>query len=379
MTRRVAAIARRIAEQFRRDHRSLGLVFVAPIVILALLGWVMRDQHPPTTRLGIVNMAGDVGAVIAQRLAGAASAAGMTAIDIPPGPAAADEAIRAGAVDVVAVLPTGFVPGSAGGSPPPVELVTAGVSPGDDGARLGVLQRLVAGLVVGAGGIQIAHRTVYGSGGDGLNAFAPALVGFFGFFFVFILTGISFLRERIGGTLERLLATPVGRGEIVLGYSLGFAFFAALQVAVIMVFVLSPLAFSVGDVRVAIGLGVPSAGSPILAFLVVLLLAVGAVNLGIFLSTFARTELQILQFIPLVITPQGLLGGVFWSISSLPDVLQPIARVMPLTYAIEGLREVLIRGAGIDSRTLQVDVLVLLGFATFFVLIASRTIRREIA
>jgi len=68
------------------------------------------------------------------------------------------------------------------------------------------------------------------------------VVGFFAYFFVFILTGISFLRERIGGTLERLLATPVTRAEIVLGYSLGFGFFATLQVAIVMAFVLGRLA-----------------------------------------------------------------------------------------------------------------------------------------
>jgi ABC-2 type transport system permease protein len=375
--RRVAAIARRIAEQFRRDRPTLGLVFVAPIVILALLGWVLRDQHTPTTRLGIVNLAGAPGEVIAQGLATAARGGGVTVVDVGTGPNAADDAIRSDRADLVVVLPAGFAPSPPGSTP--IELVTPGVSPGEDAARIGELQRIVTRQLPG-GGVQIARRAVYGSGNDdALNTFAPALLGFFGFFFVFILTGISFLRERVGGTFERLLATPVARSEIVLGYSIGFTVFAALQVTLILLFALSSLAFSVGGVRVAVGLGIPSAGAPILAFLVVVLLAIGAVNLGIFLSTFARTELQIFQFIPIVIVPQGLLGGVFWSISSLPDPLQAISRVLPLTYAIEGLRGVLIKGAGLDSGTLQTDVLVLAGFAVFFVAIASLTIRREVA
>ena len=133
------------------------------------------------------------------------------------------------------------------------------------------------------------------------------VVGFFAYFFVFILTGISFLRERIGGTLERLLATPVSRAEIVLGYSLGFGFFATIQVALVLAFVLGRLEIpALGPMPAfAIGLGVHTIGNPLIAYLIVLMLGLGAVSLGIFISTFARTEFQILQFIPIVIVPQG--------------------------------------------------------------------------
>jgi ABC-2 type transport system permease protein len=128
-----------------------------------------------------------------------------------------------------------------------------------------------------------------------------------------------------------------------------------------------------------IGLGVDSAGSPVLAFVLAVLLALGAVNLGIFLSTFARTELQVIQFIPLVIVPQGLLGGIFWPIDRLPDVLQAVAHVLPMTYAVDGLREVMLKGADLSSRTVQLDLLVLAGIAVFFVALATATIKREVA
>jgi len=101
--------------------------------------------------------------------------------------------------------------------------------------------------------------------------------------------------------------------------------------------------------------------------------------LGIFLSTFARTEFQILQFIPLIIVPQVLLSGIFWPIASLPGILYPIARLMPMTYGIEGLREVLIKGSGLDSPTVQLDIVVLAGIAIFLAVVASLTIRREVA
>ena len=176
----------------------------------------------------------------------------------------------------------------------------------------------------------------------------PVFLGFFAYFFVYILTGISFLRERIGGTLERLLATPVSRGEIV----------ARLQPRVRAVRdhpgpgaagLDAARRAGAGDRPAArrsrSGSAVPVAGSPLLAFLVVMLLALGAVSLGILLSTFARTELQVVQFIPLVIVPQALLSGVLFPVSSMPDLLQAIARVLPLTYATDGLRQVVIRGA----------------------------------
>jgi ABC-2 type transport system permease protein len=129
----------------------------------------------------------------------------------------------------------------------------------------------------------------------------------------------------------------------------------------------------------SVGLGVPSAGAPWLAFLVTFLMGLAAVNLGIFLSTFARTELQIVQFIPVVVVPQALLAGVLWPVESLPGILQPIARILPMTYGIEGLREVLVKGADLTSGTLQLDLLVLAGIALVLAVLAMATIRREVA
>jgi ABC-2 type transport system permease protein len=376
-TRRIAAIARRIAQQFRRDRRSLALLIVAPIAVLALLGFVIRDRKPIETRLGIVSLGGPVDAPIQAALSAAAAQAGVPVVDVGTGIAAARAAVQDDRADVVIVLPASLAGGSA-----TIQLITIGESPADDGARL----QIVAGLVEGAGSqgprLTIEHQTIYGSAtADVLDTFAPALIGFFGFFFVFVLTGISFLRERTGGTLERLLATPVRRSEIVVGYSVGFGFFATIQVALILLFALGSLSVpGVGPLsRFEVGLGIANAGSPLLAFVVIFLTAIGAVNLAIFLSTFARTELQILEFIPVVIVPQALLGGVFWSVNSLPDPLEAVARVLPMTHAIDGLRAVLLRGAGLSDAALQLDITYLAGVAILFVVLAGATIRREIA
>ena len=115
------------------------------------------------------------------------------------------------------------------------------------------------------------------------------------------------------------------------------------------------------------------------AFLVVLLLALGAVSLGILVSTFARTELQVIQSIPLVLVPQFLLSGVLFPTSSLPAILQPLVVIMPVRYAVDGLRRVFVAGADLTSPALLLDLLVLGAFAAIFATLAALTIRREVA
>jgi ABC-2 type transport system permease protein len=371
--RRTFAIARRIAQFFRRDHRTLALVFVAPILIMALLGWVIRDQKPPASTLAIVNSAGAPAEIARSRIADVAQQSGFTYRSDITTEDAADQALRDNAIDIAVLL-------SNGSSGATVTLLTEGLNPAEDSARVGEL-RSALGAALSQAAPQIEQRTIYNQGGTFFDAFAPALVGFVVFFLVFILTGISFLRERVGGTLERLLATPVRRQEIVTGYALGFGFFATLQVALVLLFVLGTLHIpAIGPLpEINLGLGVASAGSPLLAFVITLLLALAAVNLGIFLSTFARTEFQIIQFIPLVIVPQVLLSGIFWPVASLPGLLAPIARLLPMTYGIEGLREVLVKGAGLDAPTVQLDIAVLAGMAILLAVAATLTIRREVA
>ena len=379
---RVAAVFRRIVAQFRRDPRSLALLFVAPLAIIALLGWVLSSAQATSARIAVVDEAsGPAGSVVANRL--------QSALDGQPGivldksvidDATARQALEDKKLDLVVVLPADFSAQNR-----KIELLTLGLNPTGEAAVIpAVQQALVGALLDSAGAVlpTVERQTVYGSpDATQLDSLAPVVVGFFAYFFVFILTGISFLRERIGGTLERLLATPVSRAEIVLGYSLGFGFFATLQVAIVMAFVLGRLDVpALGPVPAfAIGLGVRTAGNPLVAYLLVLVLGLGAVSLGIFLSTFARTELQILQFIPIVIVPQGLLGGFFWPIDQLPALLQPVARILPVTYAIDGLRQVMIAGAGLDSAQVLLDLGVLVAIAAFFVVLDAGTIRREVA
>jgi ABC-2 type transport system permease protein len=379
---RVAAVFVRIVAQFRRDPRTLALLFLAPIAIIALLGWVLSSSGATTVRVAVINESGNpAGDVVVQKLTTAL--AGQSKIQIDGDvhdAAAARQALIDKKLDLVIALPASF-----GVQNRTIKLETLGLNPTGEAAVIpAIVQALVGVVVQDAGGAlpTIERSSVYGSpDATQLDTLAPVVVGFFAYFFVFILTGVSFLRERMGGTLERLMATPVSRAEIVLGYSLGFGFFATLQIALVLAFVIGRLSVpELGPIPAfAIGLGVRTIGNPLIAYLLVLVLGLGAVSLGIFISTFARSEFQILQFIPIVIVPQGLLSGFFWPIDQLPSLLQPVARVLPVTYAIDGLRQVMIAGADLTSPQVLLDLGVLAGIAAVFVVLAAATIRREVA
>jgi len=377
---RLLAFFRRVAQEIRRDHRSVALLFVVPIVMTGLVTFIVREGQSPVVDAVVVNDAGPAGIAAAAAL-DAALAQDDGSAEIVADEAAARTAIEDATASIAIFLPAGL--GTA--EPGTVTLLTDGLDPSGEATQVAAVQRAMlaaVGTYTGRPLPTIEHTTLYGvPSDDPMAPFAPAILAFLAYFFVYILTGISFLRERMGGTLERLMATPITRGEVVLGYTLGFGLFATLQVGLLLI-------WSFASVEVPalgplpsfwIGLGLPIAGSPLLAYLVVVLTALGAVSLGIFVSTFARTELQVVQFIPIVIVPQFLLSGVLFPISGLPEVLQPLVWLMPLTYAADGLRQVLIAGADLATPALQLDLVVLTAIALFFAGIAALTIRREVA
>ena len=155
----------------------------------------------------------------------------------------------------------------------------------------------------------------------------PTLIGFIIFFFVFLVSGISFLQERTSGTLEKLLSTPIRRWEIVVGYVLGFSLATVLQ------------SFLISWYCVYV-LKVMMIGSFFLILLITLLTAVVALTLGMLISTLANNEFQMIQFIPLVIVPQVFFSGLF----DLPPAIANFGYLMPLYYIADALTEVMIRG-----------------------------------
>jgi ABC-2 type transport system permease protein len=195
-----------------------------------------------------------------------------------------------------------------------------------------------------------------------LDNAAPAILATLILFFGFLITGISVLRERTQGTMERLLASPISRMDIVAGYLLGMLLFALTQTLILFFYMVYVLDVSFqGDLW------------QILIFQV--LIGINAICLGTLFSVFARNEFQMMQFIPLIIIPQVFLCGLFIQISSMPEYLQWIAKFLPLTYGVEGIKALMVQGQSLLD--IGKDVGVLAAYAVGLLLLASLTLRRS--
>jgi len=361
---RVMSLAGRIVRQFVRDRRTLALLFLAPLLVMTLLQIVLNSSDATVT-LAIVPPSGPLGATIASniKLPDSITIKTITADQAEPG-------LKNGDYDGVLIFPSDFLAQVQQGQRPELELRLVGSNPTVAKQLGGIVTLLVNSLTTAQPSAQQATltptlTTTYLYGGPQFtqtDAFAPLLIGVFSFFFVFLLTSVAFLRERSQGTIERLLVAPLTRTELVLGYVFGFTLFALAQSAVILLYVIFVLR-------------VHYAGNPFVIFLVTALLTIGGVNLGIFISAFARNELQIVQFIPLVIVPQILLGGLFFPVKTLPVVLYQLAHVMPLTYANFALQDVMLKGFG--ASDIVGDLIFLVGFALVMVLLAAFSLRQE--
>jgi len=363
--RRVRAITRRLLQGFRRDRRTVALLFVAPIVILGLLGYLMRGSTSAPA-VGIANQdSGPLGALVADTLRHSTriSTSDISATD-------GDAKLRDGSLVAYILFPSNFSQQAQSGSVAP-EVHLEGSQPGEDSPVIQALQQSMISLASQVAGRSIRFepsvKYLYGGASyDTLDYFGAAFVGLIVFFLVFVITIVSFLNERSQGTLERLMASPLRRGEIVLGYMLGFTVLALVQAVEVLAFCL-------------LVLHVHNAGNVGLIFVLEGLMAIAAVNLGIFLSMFARTEFQAVQFIPLVILPQVLLSGIIFPISTEPGPLTVLSRALPLTYAVEGMRNIMIKGADLSWSSLQLDFGVVLGFCVLVIIAGILTLRRRIA
>ncbi len=358
---RVAAITRRLLQQFRHDRRTLALLFVAPLVILSLLGYLIRGGTSAPD-VGIANQdQGPAGTTVASALE-KSSKIHVVTINAADG----DAKLKDGSLIAYIVFPPGFSQLAQQGTIA-VEIHLEGSQPGAQAPVLQALQDALTSLAASA--IRFQPRITYLYGGpnlDQLDYFGAAFIGLILFFLVFVVTIVSFLRERSQGTLERLMASPLRRGEIVIGYMIGFTILALVQAVEVLLFSLYVLK-------------VHNQGNVLLIFGFETLMALSAVNLGIFLSMFARTEFQAVQFIPLVIVPQVLLCGILFPISTEPTALQYVSNVLPLTYAVNGMRDVMLKGADLTWPSLQLDVGVVAGFCVLVIVAGIGTLRRRIA
>ena len=197
--------------------------------------------------------------------------------------------------------------------------------------------------------------------GDTFDQLGPGLLAIFPFTVMFLVTSVTTLRERGSGTLERLLAMPMNKLDFLLGYAVAFGLVALLQAGL-------AVALSVGL------LGLDLTGSSWLLTVVAVVDAVLGSALGLFVSAFARTEFQAVQFMPAIVIPQLLLCGLFVPRDALPDVLGSISDVLPLSYAVDAMQTLVT-----STQTSEVwqDLGIVAAFALAGLALGAATLRRR--
>ncbi|MFE6995890.1 ABC transporter permease [Microbacterium sp. NPDC057659] len=197
---------------------------------------------------------------------------------------------------------------------------------------------------------------------DGVfDQFGGAILALFPFIVMFLITSITTLRERRSGTLERLMSTPLGKADFILGYALAFGLMAVLQAVITVAFAVYVCGLNVDGPLWQLGL-------------VAVVDAVLGTALGLLASAFAQTEFQAVQFMPVLVFPQIILGGLFMPRDQMPDVLYAISDWLPLSHAIDAINAVT---AGDEGWDVWQPVLIVVAFAVAFLVLAPLTLRRR--
>lgn len=334
---RIRAVIRRILLNLTHDKRTMALLFIAPIFVMFLMHLVFQnsDDH---ARIGFSGLP----PMLESRLV--SEQASFVQVER----AEAESLIRGAELDAALFAEGGEM-----------HLILEGSDPMASGRIVKVLQEI---LLPNQSNLTVQY--IYGEKDMSLfDALGPILIGFYVFFFVFLIAGIAFLGERKSGTLQRTLTTPIRRHELLIGYLIGFGIITILQSAVITWFTIYVLKIYM-------------IGSIAHVMVITILAALVALSVGILISAFANNEFQVVQFIPIVIIPQFFFSGLF-DLSSMPPWLEAIGRVMPLYYIADALKNIMIRGKGlIDVKT---DIVVLSSMALLLILfniLALKKLRR---
>jgi len=337
---RTTAVIKRIFRQMIRDKRTLGLLFIAPLLILSLM-YLIFNGDTVEPKLGVFNA--DKGLVHQLK---------ESEVNVKTYQSNDKQLIKEDDLDGFLQIKDNDIILTLENSDPSVSK-TLEVKVKQAAAAFSQSKLLNKNPSL-AQMPKESIQTHYVYGNDKTASFdvlSPVLVGFFVFFFVFLISGIGLLKERTSGTLERLLSTPIRRWEIVAAYLVGFGLFAVIQTIIVVVYSITIL-----DINVV--------GSVWNVMLINLLLALVALSLGTLLSAFAASEFQMIQFIPIVVVPQVFFSGIF-PLEGMANWLQAISKIMPLSYGADALKGIMYKGFGLGD--IWKDIMVLAIFAVIFI------------
>jgi ABC-2 type transport system permease protein len=353
----IVALVKRIFHQMLRDKRALALMMVAPLLVLTLLDYLLAG-NTVNPRLGVINTDDK----LVERL----KDTDITVLQVEENTADLIldkdlDGILEFAGEEISLTLTNDQPTAAKALQVKVQQAISAKKTKEQAANLSSfmenIQSKLPEIPVKMEQVkapEISTSYIYGNKDTiFFDQLSPILVGFFVFFFVFLISGIALLRERTTGTLERLLATPILRRDIVFGYLLGYGLFAVVQTIIVVTYAVKVL-----DITLV--------GSFWNVVIINLTLALVALSLGILLSAFANSEFQMMQFIPIAIIPQVFFAGIF-PFESMAGWMQVLAKCMPMYYGGSALVEVMYKGSGLGAIT--DELLVLLGFALVFIVL----------
>lgn len=346
---RTLAIAKKVMKELLRDKRTLAMMFVAPVFIM----WLMNLMFSASTAVNIKLATQDLPTSLVTKMDDLDHVSVQTYKDLDQ----AKKDLADEKVDAVISYKNGeyqvdYANTDASKTSMTRQVLRTSIASEGSNQLMARIKQALPQLNLKAKAPEIKESYQYGDEHTSFfTSMIPVLIGFVVFFFVFLISGMALLKERTSGTLERLLATPVKRSEIVYGYMLSYGFIAILQTAVVVLAAIWLL-----DVEVV--------GNLFHVIIVNVVLALVALAFGILLSTLAKSEFQMMQFIPLVIMPQLFFSGII-PLSSMGDWAQTVGKFLPLTYSGDAMSQIILYGRGIG------DVLPNIGLLLIFLVILT--------
>ncbi|MGC9530106.1 MAG: ABC transporter permease [Candidatus Bipolaricaulaceae bacterium] len=397
-------LAKNVLRRVVQDPRTVGLVLLTPLLFILLYGFSFTGGQPTQVALAVTNQDNGLASLRTESLGrvtlelglGNQLVQGLRAGELElieeQDPQAARQRVETGGAAAALLLPKNFshalanvalrISGPravdhAGRSirvlPPEEEqtpvasLYVEDSNPVVSSTIVHRVQQAMADLLAAQGAAPEVTQPfqvelIYGGEVSSLDYTAPGIIGFAMTLITVMLTAISIVRERTGGTLTRILVAPVRAWEVTTGYTLAFTLICLVQVAEL--FVASHFLFHIRFV-----------GSPAVVALVIVVYAAGLQGMATLLSAAAKNEFQAVQFVLVLLIPAIMLSGVFWPLEAMPPAIRALSYASPLTYANTALREVMLRGGGLDRVAVQVGVLA--GLALVSIGLGVHFLRRQ--
>jgi len=340
---RTLAIAKKVMKELFRDKRTLAMMFVAPVFIM----WLMNLMFSASTAVNIKLATQDLPTSLVTKMDDLDHVSVQTYKDLNQ----AKKDLADEKVDAVVSYKNGeyqvvYANTDASKTSMTRQVLRTSIASEGSNQLMARVKQALPQLKLEAKAPEIKESYQYGDKNTSFfTSMIPVLIGFVVFFFVFLISGMALLKERTSGTLERLLATPVKRSEIVYGYMLSYGLIAILQTAVVVLAAIWLL-----DVEVV--------GNLFNVIIVNVVLALVALAFGILLSTLAKSEFQMMQFIPLVIMPQLFFSGII-PLSSMGDWAQTVGKFLPLTYSGDAMSQIILYGRSIGDVLPNIGVLLI--------------------